>query len=152
MEDELVCIGATVALVCVAFVIIAFSAVFQGAVDRVVAWHQKRRFGFDLQLLEDEDTVGRWGMVSQVQDIMTSSSNGEVKQQGLRPSEISSLRGLDVVVDDGEDECSICLQECCSGEQLRKLASCGHSFHRSCIDLWLLRCACCPLCKCEVNA
>jgi hypothetical protein len=33
----------------------------------------------------------------------------------------------------------------------RELPGCGHVFHESCIDLWLLRRGDCPLCKHRVQ-
>jgi len=40
-----------------------------------------------------------------------------------------------------------CAQELVPGAVLRRLA-CGHaSFHRACIDKWLARKACCPICQ-----
>jgi len=44
-------------------------------------------------------------------------------------------------------ECPICITDLESGDVVRRLPVCGHVFHRSCIDLWLLRRADCPLCK-----
>jgi len=47
----------------------------------------------------------------------------------------------------GEHECSICITELEPGDRVRRVSGCGHTFHCSCIDLWLLRRADCPLCK-----
>mmetsp|Transcript_56715 Transcript_56715/g.159183 ORF Transcript_56715/g.159183 Transcript_56715/m.159183 type:complete len:339 (-) Transcript_56715:45-1061(-) len=47
---------------------------------------------------------------------------------------------------EGPESCSICLACYAMGEQLRVLR-CGHYFHRSCVDTWLLKhCNSCPLC------
>lgn len=50
----------------------------------------------------------------------------------------------------GEDSecCSICLESFKPGDSCRKLPDpCGHTFHESCIDLWLEMKTNCPLCK-----
>eukprot|EP00811_Abedinium_folium_P005458 NODE_15027_length_1072_cov_3.529101.p1 GENE.NODE_15027_length_1072_cov_3.529101~~NODE_15027_length_1072_cov_3.529101.p1 ORF type:complete len:280 (+),score=79.48 NODE_15027_length_1072_cov_3.529101:44-883(+) len=44
-------------------------------------------------------------------------------------------------------QCAICLAEVKLNTRLRRLPGCGHTFHCSCIALWLLRRAECPLCK-----
>ncbi|XP_021906063.1 NEP1-interacting protein 2-like isoform X2 [Carica papaya] len=43
--------------------------------------------------------------------------------------------------------CSICLQEVKDGEMGRKLPQCGHLFHITCIDEWLVRQGSCPMCR-----
>ncbi|KAF8033332.1 hypothetical protein BT93_D2057 [Corymbia citriodora subsp. variegata] len=46
-----------------------------------------------------------------------------------------------------DNSCSICLSEYKLKEVLRTLPECKHSFHAHCIDSWLKRNACCPLCR-----
>lgn len=55
-------------------------------------------------------------------------------------------------------ECAVCLEEIGAGDVGRRLA-CGHLFHASCIDRWVLQTVgmagggggpVCPLCKCTV--
>lgn len=111
-----------------------------------------RRAESDLQQLEDDDVISRWGHVSQLQGY-TSLAPQSQTGAGLSPSEIRTLPGVSMF--NGEhrhaisedNECPICINEYKIGESLRTLESCGHCFHRSCIDLWLLRRADCPLCK-----
>lgn len=43
--------------------------------------------------------------------------------------------------------CSICLSEFEEGDELRTLPECAHSFHVSCIDMWLYSHTSCPLCR-----
>ncbi|ESQ47839.1 hypothetical protein EUTSA_v10022113mg, partial [Eutrema salsugineum] len=43
--------------------------------------------------------------------------------------------------------CSICLQDWEVGEVGRELKRCGHTFHKFCIDEWLLRQETCPICR-----
>ncbi|KAK9075768.1 hypothetical protein SSX86_004097 [Deinandra increscens subsp. villosa] len=51
---------------------------------------------------------------------------------------------------DYETECCVCLSVFEEGEELRKLDGCNHSFHASCIDMWLFSHLDCPLCRAPV--
>ncbi|KAG8391755.1 hypothetical protein BUALT_Bualt01G0220000 [Buddleja alternifolia] len=44
-------------------------------------------------------------------------------------------------------QCSICLAEYQEKEVLRIMPKCGHSFHLSCIDIWLRKQSTCPVCR-----
>ncbi|KAJ8771117.1 hypothetical protein K2173_023442 [Erythroxylum novogranatense] len=44
-------------------------------------------------------------------------------------------------------ECAICLAEFVEGEEVRVLPGCGHTFHVSCIDVWLESHSSCPSCR-----
>ncbi|XP_064978167.1 RING-H2 finger protein ATL47-like isoform X2 [Musa acuminata AAA Group] len=44
-------------------------------------------------------------------------------------------------------ECAVCLCEFDGEDELRLLPVCGHAFHLSCIDTWLLSNSTCPLCR-----
>lgn len=88
-------------------------------------------------------------------------ANGEVflVPRGMNPSEVeipssSSLTRLDSMVNpskfqtfQGKDieECQICLEGGSVNPTFRKLP-CGHFFHAHCIDSWLSKSSCCPLC------
>lgn len=43
--------------------------------------------------------------------------------------------------------CSVCLSEYQEEDTLRFLPLCGHSFHTSCIDIWLQQHSTCPICR-----
>ncbi|KAJ4765809.1 RING/U-box superfamily protein [Rhynchospora pubera] len=47
-------------------------------------------------------------------------------------------------------ECSICLCGVQDGEVVKLLPRCKHSFHRTCVDLWLKDHSTCPICRLEV--
>lgn len=120
-----------------------------------VAWYLERKLRMaeiDLHEIEDADVLARWGQVSRLQGYtsMISADNGG---QGLTASEIKALPYA--IVPDTHmhvvEECPICLYDIKPGDMIRQLGSCSHSFHRSCIDLWLLRHADCPLCKRQVR-
>jgi len=128
-----------------------------------VAWMLERRVRnaeANLRAVSDDDTTSRWGSVSELSNF--SSLSGDQKA-GLTPDEIKALPPPEVLGEgaDPAEECSSCGQECeCAicindfknGDTVRRLPICGHTFHRSCIDLWLLRRADCPLCKRSVRS
>lgn len=121
----------------------------------VVAWFLEarvRRHEGDLRQIEDADVVSRWGNVSQLHDY--TSLPGTQKGDGLTPAEINALPSAVVPGGSEKDEvgCPICQDPIIMGDGVRQLAGCGHTFHKSCIDLWLLRRAACPLCKHTVKA
>ncbi|CAN1297869.1 RING-H2 finger protein ATL58 [Linum perenne] len=47
--------------------------------------------------------------------------------------------------------CTVCLAEYHQGDMLRILPYCGHSFHVTCIDLWLQQHTTCPICRISLN-
>jgi hypothetical protein len=114
-----------------------------------VAWvleRRLRRTEDSFRALEDNDTLARWGQVSQLAGY-TSLQNNSLG--GLTPEQIKKLpeaRAGDMGLAE-MTECSICLNELDHDDSVRQLSNCGHCFHRACIDLWLLRRADCPLCK-----
>ncbi|RDX94857.1 E3 ubiquitin-protein ligase ATL59 [Mucuna pruriens] len=44
-------------------------------------------------------------------------------------------------------QCVICLAEYKEKEVLRMIPKCGHTFHLSCIDMWLRKQSTCPVCR-----
>ncbi|KAH6789506.1 Protein kinase superfamily protein [Perilla frutescens var. frutescens] len=48
-------------------------------------------------------------------------------------------------------QCTICLAEYQDKEILRIMPKCGHSFHLSCIDVWLRKQSTCPVCRLTVQ-
>jgi len=56
------------------------------------------------------------------------------------------------LVEDIEDNCAICQDRMRQGEMIRKLSACEHTFHRACIDNWLLtRSVRCPTCRHDIR-
>mmetsp|Transcript_96682 Transcript_96682/g.167799 ORF Transcript_96682/g.167799 Transcript_96682/m.167799 type:complete len:279 (-) Transcript_96682:24-860(-) len=116
---------------------------------------RKRRVAeADLRALEDADTIARWGHVSRHHTPLVDGHEASGLRTGLSASEILALGGISQVrtSEQTTEECPICLADFRPGEDLRCLQACSHTFHRSCVDLWLLQRAACPLCKCEVKA
>ncbi|KAL7125837.1 hypothetical protein ABFS83_14G142900 [Erythranthe nasuta] len=48
-------------------------------------------------------------------------------------------------------QCAICLSEYQEKEVLRIMPKCGHSFHLSCIDVWLRKQSTCPVCRLSLH-
>jgi hypothetical protein len=118
-----------------------------GVVAAVLEWRVRRAEG-DLREIEDADVRSRWGEVSHLSgyDQLLGGPG-----QGLTAREILTLP-CENAPDEGdaeafENECSICISAFEPGDRVRRLPGCSHTFHKSCIDLWLLRNPECPLCK-----
>jgi len=124
----------------------------------LVAWHFELRLRSaetDLRALEDGDLVARWGRVSNLDDYRALPA--KMAAGGLSSGEIRNLPGVrtycskGTIAGAGNDDCPICLEGLQEGESVRELSTCQHVFHRSCVDLWLLRSSECPLCKTKVR-
>nr|KJB76708.1 hypothetical protein B456_012G103200 [Gossypium raimondii] len=48
------------------------------------------------------------------------------------------------------NECPVCLSVFADGEEVKQLSGCKHSFHTTCIDLWLNNHNNCPICRASV--
>ncbi|KAK7313944.1 hypothetical protein VNO77_39151 [Canavalia gladiata] len=46
-----------------------------------------------------------------------------------------------------DTQCSVCLLDYQAEDRLQQIPACGHTFHMSCIDLWLASHSTCPLCR-----
>ena len=120
----------------------------------------------NLRSVETEESIRRWGHMSpefgaageEQQEFSGQNLWGPLLAQGLEPKDIADLplvvldsgSASDSLLSGDDHECAICIMGFHSGDSVRRLPSCGHAFHRECIDLWLLRSAACPLCKCGV--
>lgn len=105
----------------------------------------------NMRLIENDESRARWGHIAPaVSDSMAALS----AQTGLQPHEIQALPMIvaqEEQAASSEMHCPICLSDFCAGDKIRGLPKCGHYFHQSCIDLWLLRRADCPMCKSAVQ-
>jgi hypothetical protein len=112
-----------------------------------IAWVLERRIQNaegNIRSIEDDDSIARWGRMSTIPGYSSVAHN-----KGLSPKDIERLESFTWSCVEGA-ECSICLNDLDEGDAVRKLPGCSHTFHKSCIDLWMLRRADCPLCKCKV--
>lgn len=56
------------------------------------------------------------------------------------------------LVEDFDDNCTICQDRMRQNELVRTLTACEHTFHRACIDNWLLtRSVICPTCRHDIR-
>lgn len=138
-----------------AWLLLCYYWVLVHAALGVRAWRLRRRAqrteGY-LRDVEDEDVLRRWGHVSESLGSRTLSDVAALG--GLSPDDIKALPCETMCSESmlGTRECPICIAEMETGDNLRCLPGCSHTFHRSCIDLWLVRRADCPLCKQSVTA
>lgn len=66
---------------------------------------------------------------------------------GPSSTSVSGLESGDAAAcDEMQISCAICLSEYTEGEELR-LLPCSHTFHKSCVDEWLMVNATCPNCR-----
>lgn len=158
------------------WLLLCYGSIFVYAALAIAAWILERRIRSaerDLaEVVGGSDAMSRWGNVGTIASFQSLSA----PDAGLTPAQIKALPGEGVVGGscDGQhasdmlcedqlagehgcvvrccgEDCSICLNTLEHGENIRRLPSCDHTFHRSCIDLWLLRRADCPLCKRDVR-
>uniref|UniRef100_A0A914H4T1 RING-type domain-containing protein n=1 Tax=Globodera rostochiensis TaxID=31243 RepID=A0A914H4T1_GLORO len=73
---------------------------------------------------------------------------------GHSHADAHSNRNANDVVEPETDEtpkCPICLDELTPSTDVKELQSCRHTFHRECVDTWLVQKQTCPSCRSEVN-
>lgn len=61
------------------------------------------------------------------------------------------IDGDDDVEGSREVTCAVCLGDFEEGEEVRTLPECSHSFHVTCIDVWLLSHPNCPVCRADAT-
>jgi len=71
------------------------------------------------------------------------------EKQAKRALNSVKLVVVDEIEKEGEKECMVCLDTLQKGEEVRCLP-CDHTFHRKCIDDWLLSRRKCPLCNLNI--
>lgn len=151
------CFGSTYAWFSIVWLLLCYYWIFVHAALGLWTCHLRRRVirrEANMRDIEDDEVLQRWGRVSQ-----SSATRSLVEVAGsdasLSSAAIKALPCKTVAVSEtllGKCDCPICLTELDTGDRVRCLPGCGHTFHRSCIDLWLVRRADCPLCKRKVGA
>ena len=70
-----------------------------------------------------------------------------IVKKGITPEELESYPVTTHSKEsDSPGDCNVCISEFEDGEALRRL-SCGHKFHKDCVDTWLETNITCPVCK-----
>ncbi|EPS63206.1 hypothetical protein M569_11582 [Genlisea aurea] len=64
---------------------------------------------------------------------------------GTPSAEVLNIRSSEDTI------CSICLGEYQEKEMLKVMPKCGHTFHLSCIDIWLRKHSTCPVCRLPIQ-
>ncbi|CAM6067907.1 unnamed protein product [Sphagnum tenellum] len=78
---------------------------------------------------------------------VSTGVTAEVAAQKLKRSQYSSLDAMVAHFSEECDiKCSICQEEYVEGDELGKI-DCGHGYHVSCIQQWLVQKNQCPICK-----
>lgn len=116
-----------------------------------VAWTFERQLRFhesELRHTQADHNTSRWSEIS-VSSVNPMSGDRCILA-GLSSADILQLPCETYATTPVKDDlCSICVDTFAANDYVRHL-ECGHTFHRECIDLWLLRRAECPLCKGKV--
>ena len=82
--------------------------------------------------------------------VLRMLANGEADRgaSAVKVAELPSRtfrrsEGVDAI----DGTCAVCLDVFLDGEIVKTLPSCAHEFHEACVDRWLLRRDCCPICR-----
>ncbi|XP_075040367.1 E3 ubiquitin-protein ligase RNF128 [Mixophyes fleayi] len=63
--------------------------------------------------------------------------------------ELRTIKQGDKVLGPDGDSCAVCIETYKANDVVRIL-TCNHFFHKNCIDPWLLEHRTCPMCKCDI--
>ncbi|KGN66278.1 RING-H2 finger protein ATL39 [Cucumis sativus] len=92
------------------------------------------------------DNRHRRRMAGSYEEMMNSSRSF---QSSLSSFKFKKVAGAGAEEGNG-NECAVCLSAFEDGEEVKKLPRCTHTFHASCIDMWLYSHSDCPLCRAPV--
>lgn len=92
-----------------------------------------------------------WLLLYYVQRFRFIHNKDELERRMGRQAKqaLSCVTLLVVEENDSEAECTVCIDTLKPGQEARSLP-CKHTFHRSCIDSWLLSKRKCPLCNLNI--
>ena len=79
-------------------------------------------------------------------NIANPSISKAVPAEILSKLKIETFSSAPNVPEHEAENCSVCLGRLQDGESIKKLP-CKHIYHPICIDTWLTRRGCCPVCK-----
>ncbi|KAL2077794.1 hypothetical protein ACEWY4_027298 [Coilia grayii] len=72
-----------------------------------------------------------------------------VAQRAIKNLQLRTLKKGDEEVRSDNHTCAVCIEGYKHGEVVMIL-TCGHFFHKACIEPWLLEHRTCPMCKCNI--
>lgn len=79
----------------------------------------------------------------------------EHRISGLEPTVVAAIPTMkfkrEAFSSTEDTQCAICLGDYEDKDVLRIMPKCGHSFHLSCIDVWLRKQSTCPVCRLSVQ-
>ncbi|XP_016441637.1 putative RING-H2 finger protein ATL53 [Nicotiana tabacum] len=104
--------------------------------------------------------IVRWCNENHTNDQSLEQNSSQVSHDNLNVNLESSFRCKKGRVEVGGNhheknnddiECAVCLSDIEEGEEVKQLPRCNHSFHASCIDMWLYSHLDCPMCRSPVE-
>ncbi|XP_078174674.1 NEP1-interacting protein-like 2 [Carex rostrata] len=77
---------------------------------------------------------------------------GDMSWKGLSDESLKKLPRHEITkerlgIHEEDLSCTVCLQDFVTGETVRSLPLCSHTFHLTCIDKWLVANGSCPVCR-----
>lgn len=103
-------------------------------------------------LIENEALIRRWGYLRQVGQwnfpmFLNANKGLPAERIAQLPYRVIRSEKHAQALTRRYGSCPICLDSFAVEDEIRKMSPCHHIFHRSCIDLWLIRSTDCPNCK-----
>ncbi|XP_018413987.1 PREDICTED: E3 ubiquitin-protein ligase RNF128 isoform X2 [Nanorana parkeri] len=100
-------------------------------------------------------TVGYFIFYSARRWRRTRVQNQKMKQlkdeakKAISHLQLRTIKQGDMVLGPDGDSCAVCIETYKPNDVVRVL-TCNHFFHKNCIDPWLLEHRTCPMCKCDI--
>ncbi|KAM4662244.1 E3 ubiquitin-protein ligase RNF128 isoform 1-T1 [Discoglossus pictus] len=100
-------------------------------------------------------TVGYFIFYSARRWRATRAQNKKLKKlkaeakKAINQLQIRTIKQGDKELDPDADSCAVCIDSYKPNDVVRIL-TCNHFFHKNCIDPWLLEHRTCPMCKCDI--
>ncbi|XP_063272916.1 E3 ubiquitin-protein ligase RNF128-like [Prinia subflava] len=100
-------------------------------------------------------TVGCYVSYSARRLIMARAQSREQRRlrarakKAIEEMQLRTLKEGDKEIGPDGDSCVVCFEQYKANDVMRVL-TCNHVFHKTCIDPWLLEHGTCPLCKCDI--
>lgn len=70
-------------------------------------------------------------------------------QKAIKQLEVRTVKKGDAETGADAQTCAVCIESYKAGDVITVL-TCGHIFHKACIEPWLLEKRTCPMCKCDI--